>query len=71
MPVHVMLQFFKWLSVLHKALLFENVSIFLCRVNVGEQHLSVAAVLPPGYLAYEPLGLGKGVSLQSALYFNL
>lgn len=31
------------------------------KINVEEQVLSVAAALPAGYLAIQPLGLGKGV----------
>lgn len=32
------------------------------KINVEEQCIPVAATLPPGYLAIQPLGLGKGVS---------
>lgn len=31
------------------------------KINVEEQILPVAAALPTGYLAIQPLGLGKGV----------
>lgn len=37
-------------------------SVNICRICVEEQVLPVAASLPPGYLAIQPLGLGKGVS---------
>ncbi|GLG92417.1 Dedicator of cytokinesis protein 9 [Gryllus bimaculatus] len=40
---------YAWLPLLHKG-----------RLNVEEQVLPVAASLPAGYLAVQPLGLGKG-----------
>lgn len=42
---------FSWLPLLAKG-----------KINVDEQSIPVAATLPPGYLAIQPLGLGKGVS---------
>ncbi|KAK3914024.1 Dedicator of cytokinesis protein 9 [Frankliniella fusca] len=42
---------YAWVPLLHKG-----------RICVEEQILPVAAGLPPGYLAIQPLGLGKGVS---------
>lgn len=45
---------FAWLPLLQKG-----------RINVDEQCLAVAATLPPGYLSIQPLGLGKGVSLNA------
>lgn len=41
---------FAWMPLLSKG-----------KINVEEQVLSVAAILPAGYLAIQPLGLGKGV----------
>lgn len=35
------------------------------RLNVEDQTIPVAANLPPGYLSVQPLGLGKGVSLNN------
>lgn len=40
-----------WLPLIHKG-----------RLRVEPQTLPVAAHLPPGYLSFEPLGLGRGVS---------
>lgn len=34
------------------------------KMNIEEQCLAVAASLPVGYLSIQPLGLGKGVSLE-------
>lgn len=39
-----------------------NCIVAFFRICVEEQILPVAASLPPGYLAIQPLGLGKGVS---------
>ena len=43
--------------------------LFLCfiRVNVGEQNIRVSMNIPPGYLGYENLGMGKGVSMPQLL----
>lgn len=41
---------FAWLPLLNRG-----------RLNIEEQVLPVASYLPPGYLAIQPLGLGKGV----------
>lgn len=38
------------------------------KINVEEQMLPVAAALPAGYLAIQPLGLGKGVGTFSILF---
>ncbi|KAH8009107.1 hypothetical protein HPB51_010297 [Rhipicephalus microplus] len=40
---------YSWLPLLNKG-----------RLNIEEDMLPVAANLPPGYLSYKPLGLGKG-----------
>uniref|UniRef100_A0A0P6E5D7 Dedicator of cytokinesis protein n=2 Tax=Daphnia magna TaxID=35525 RepID=A0A0P6E5D7_9CRUS len=40
---------YSWLPLMHKG-----------RLRVEQQCLSVAAHLPPGYLSFEPLGLGRG-----------
>lgn len=42
---------YAWLPLLNKG-----------KINLDEQCLPVAAVLPSGYLSIQPLGLGKGVS---------
>lgn len=42
---------YSWLPLLAKG-----------KINVDEHTVAVAASLPPGYLAIQPLGLGKGVS---------
>lgn len=42
---------YSWLPLLAKG-----------KINIEEQCIPVAATLPPGYLAIQPLGLGKGVS---------
>lgn len=42
---------YSWLPLLSKG-----------KINIEEQLLPVAATLPAGYLAIQPLGLGKGVS---------
>lgn len=39
-----------WLALLAKG-----------KINIEEQLIPVAAILPPGYLSIQPLGLGKGV----------
>ena len=44
------------------ALCDRPVSIFVHRLNLDTQTVAVAAHLPAGYLAVEPLGLGRGVS---------
>lgn len=44
---------YSWLPLLAKG-----------KINIEEQVLPVAASLPPGYLAIQPLGLGKGVSFD-------
>jgi len=52
---------FSWLPLLHKG-----------RLRVEAQALPVAAQLPAGYLSFEPLGLGRGVSvylLSTFLFF--
>lgn len=41
---------YAWLPLLNKG-----------KINIDEQTLAVAATLPSGYLAIQPLGLGKGV----------
>ena len=41
---------YSWLPLLHKG-----------RLRVEGQQLPVSAHLPPGYLSFEPLGLGRGV----------
>lgn len=55
---------YSWLPLLSKG-----------KINVDEQILPVAASLPTGYLAIQPLGLGKGVSfvcmLSAAHFLNL
>lgn len=40
-----------WLPILAKG-----------KINIEEQTIPIAATLPSGYLAIQPLGLGKGVS---------
>ena len=42
---------YSWLPLLHKG-----------RLRTEHQCLPVSAHLPPGYLSFEPLGLGRGVS---------
>ena len=42
---------YSWLPLNHKG-----------RLRVDQQCLPVSSHLPPGYLSFEPLGLGKGVS---------
>ena len=42
---------YSWLPLHHKG-----------RLRVDQQSLPVSSHLPPGYLSFEPLGLGKGVS---------
>lgn len=39
------------------------------KINVDEQVLPVAATLPAGYLAIQPLGLGKGVRIFFFFFF--
>lgn len=39
------------------------------KINVEEQCIPVAATLPAGYLAIQPLGLGKGVSFVFFFFF--
>lgn len=41
---------YSWLPLLTKG-----------KINIDEQCIPVAAILPSGYLAIQPLGLGKGV----------
>lgn len=41
------------------------------KINVEEQCIPVAATLPAGYLAIQPLGLGKGVSFVVFFFFVL
>lgn len=50
---------YSWLPLLSKG-----------KINVDEQILPVAATLPAGYLAIQPLGLGKGVSSFCLLFLN-
>lgn len=38
------------------------------RLNIEEHVLPVASYLPPGYLAIQPLGLGKGVSFVAFVF---
>lgn len=45
---------YSWIPLLQKG-----------KLNVDLQVMPVAAHLPPGYLAIQPLGLGKGVSKRS------
>lgn len=47
-----------WLPLLNKG-----------KINVDEQSIPVAAVLPPGYLSIQPLGLGKGVCIMDYSFF--
>lgn len=47
---------YAWLPLLSKG-----------KINIDEQTLPVAVTLPPGYLAIRPLGLGRGVSILTAL----
>lgn len=49
---------FAWLPLLNKG-----------KLNIEEQSLAVAASLPAGYLSIQPLGLGKGVSVNFSLDF--
>lgn len=49
---------YAWLPLLQKG-----------RLVVDEQHLAVAAHLPPGYLAIQPFGLDKGV--RNLYYFSV
>lgn len=51
---------YSWMSLLSKG-----------KINVEEQVLPVAAALPAGYLAIQPLGLGKGVRNAFNNYFCL
>ena len=44
---------YSWLPLVHKG-----------RLRVEQQSLPVSAHLPAGYLSFEPLGLGKGVSCK-------
>jgi len=37
----------------------------------GEHILPVASTLPSGYLQIQPLGLGRGVSLQTFYHYNV
>lgn len=47
---------YAWMPLLNKG-----------KMNIDEQLIAVAATLPPGYLAIQPLGLGKGVSFKILL----
>ena len=46
---------YSWLPLIHKG-----------RLRVEQQSLPVSAHLPAGYLSFEPLGLGRGVSFSLA-----
>lgn len=48
---------YAWLPLLNKG-----------RLNIDENTLAVASYLPPGYLAIQPLGLGRGVSTTWGLF---
>ncbi|XP_039279988.1 dedicator of cytokinesis protein 9 isoform X2 [Nilaparvata lugens] len=53
---------YAWLPLLNKGR--SRTEALLCkqglRLNVEDQSIPVAATLPPGYLAVQPLGLGRG-----------
>lgn len=44
---------YSWLPLLHKG-----------RLRIESQSIPVSVHLPPGYLSFEPLGLGKGVNYK-------
>ena len=48
---------YSWLPLIHKG-----------RLRVEQQSLPVSAHLPAGYLSFEPLGLGRGVSISCHYY---
>jgi hypothetical protein len=49
---------YSWLPLMHKG-----------RLRIEQQGLPVSAHLPPGYLSFEPLGLGRGVRHHYKSYF--
>ncbi|KAL1123769.1 hypothetical protein AAG570_001542 [Ranatra chinensis] len=50
---------YAWIPLLYKS-----------RLNVEEQTVPVAANLPPGYLAVQPLGLGKGYAGPDVIWID-